>query len=906
MKRAKFVLIDGHALIHRAYHAIPPLTTKNGELVNAVYGFSTILLNVLRDLKPEYVAVAMDLPGKTFRHHDYADYKATRKKADDELIAQFGRVRDVIQALNIPIYEKEGFEADDIIGSAATELKRDYNVYIVTGDLDELQLVDDNVRVYTMKKGFSDTFIYDKAAVAERYGLTPDEFVVLKALKGDASDNIPGVPGIGEKTAMDLAAKYQSLDNIYAHLDELKPALVKKLEEGKDSAYMSLHLSKIVTDIPIYVCAKNCVTHEYDRNKVFELFRELEFKSLLAKLPGEAKTQEGLFDYSTPSQDNERAGRQHYSKDKYVLVDSDQKLAKLVNELTDESVIAIDTETNSLDTITAKLVGISISVKEGEAYYVPAALSGPLKPIIENEKIAKVGHNIKFDYEVLAGNGYNLRGIVFDTMIAAYLINPNARAQRLDELAFTELGVEMTKIDELIGRGKDQMTFDMVPTDEASLYACEDADITLRLYHHLSKELDEGGFNELMAKIEAPLISVLAEMELVGVLVDTSLLDGLSKRFGDKLEVLEKKIYSLAGEKFNIASPAQLQKVLFSDLKLHEKLEANAIKKLPSGGLSTGAEELEKLRETHPIIEKIFEYRELSKLKNTYIDALPKLVSPKTGRIHTSFNQAIAATGRLSSTNPNLQNIPIRTESGAEIRKAFVAEEGYKLMSADYSQIELRIIAHMSGDTEMTRAFKEGKDIHTATAAKVYGVAEKDVTKEMRRTAKVVNFGIVYGVSAHGLQRQSTLNYAEAKDFIDKYFENHGGIRTYLDDVVKVARERGFAETLFGRRRYLPELTSNNFAVRGSGERMAANMPIQGTAADLIKLAMIEIGAELPKISRGTRMILTVHDELVFEVPDADVDKVRDFVKIKMENVVKLDVPVVVEIGVGKNWEEAK
>lgn len=906
MKRQKFVLIDGHALIHRAYHAIPPLTTKNGEMVNAVYGFTTIVLNVLRDLKPEYVAVAMDLPGKTFRHHDFADYKATRKKADDDLVSQFPRVYDVIDALGIPVYEQPGYEADDIIGSAAEKLKTDFDVYVVTGDLDELQLVDENVRIYTMKRGFSDTFIYDKVAVMERYGLTPEEFVVLKALKGDTSDNIPGVAGIGEKGAMELAAKYKTLDNIYAHLDELKPAMAKKLVEGKESAYMSLHLSTIVRDIPLDICVGDCKTHEFDRNKTFELFRTLEFKSLLSRLPGPENAQKGLFALENVSTTVPERSRSHYTKENYHLVGNIVAAKELVSVLSKQKLIAVDTETNSLDTISAKLVGISVSFKEGEAYYIPAAFTEPLRTVLADNTIKKVGHNIKFDYEVLAGNGYDLQGIIFDTMVGAYLINPNARAQRLDELAFTELGIEMTKIDELIGKGKDQISFDLVDVNAAALYAGEDADITLRLYHHLSKDLDKGGFNELMGKIEAPLIPVLARMELAGVKVDIDLLAKLSVQFGDRLAILENEIYGAAGESFNIASPAQLQKILYEKLKLQENLENSYIKKLPSGGLSTGAEELEKLRGTHPIVEQIFEYRELSKLKSTYVDSLPKLISEKSGRIHTSFNQTIAATGRLSSTNPNLQNIPIRTETGMLIRKAFIAEKGFKILSADYSQIELRVIAHMSGDEEMTRAFNEGIDVHTATAARVYGVEENEVTKEMRRTAKVVNFGIVYGVSAHGLQRQSTLSYAEAKDFIEKYFITHAGIKSYLEDVIKVARERGFAETLFGRRRYLPELSSSNFAVRGSAERMAGNMPIQGTAADLIKLAMIEIDKGLASISEKTRMILTVHDELVFEVPEADVTKVTEFVKNIMENIVKLDVPVTVEIGVGNNWGDAK
>ncbi|MEI6266779.1 MAG: DNA polymerase I [bacterium] len=932
MKRPKFVLIDGHALIHRAYHAIPPLTTKKGEIVNAVYGFTMIVLNVLRDLKPDYIAVAMDLPGKTFRHHDFADYKATRKKADDDLVAQFPRVYDVINALNIPIYEQKGFEADDIIGSAAEKLKNDYEVYVVTGDLDELQLVDDHVHIYTMKRGFSDIFIYDKAAVMERYGLTPEEFVILKALKGDTSDNIPGVAGIGEKTAIDLASKYKSLDDLYDNLYEIKSSIAKKLEDGKESAYLSLHLSTIVRDIPLDICEDDCKTHQFDRDKALELFRELEFKSLLTRLPvnkddkdmdsrlrgndkGEGKDDK----YDNNGNMVVSESRDHYTKENYILINNEAELVNLASKLSAQKIIAVDTETDSLDTISANLVGISFSFEEGKAYYIAIlGLGGDtlsketvirhLDPILRDPKVSKVGHNIKFDYEVLFANGFSFEGIVFDTMVAAYLINPNARAQRLDELAFTELGIEMTKIDELIGKGKEEITFDKVDINSAALYAAEDADITLRLYHHLQTDLAEGGFNELMGKIEAPLITVLARVEMNGVKIDLPLLSDLSKSFGLRIEKLQTEIYKLAGEEFNIASPLQMQKVLYDNLDLRNKIPfPKDIKKLPSGGYSTGAEQLEKLRDSgHPIIEKILEYRELAKLKSTYIDSLPKLVSSKTGRIHTSFNQAIVATGRLSSTNPNLQNIPIRTETGMQIRKAFIADPGNKILSADYSQIELRIIAHMSGDTEMIKAFNDGIDIHTATAAKVFAVDEKDVTKEMRRTAKIVNFGIVYGVSAHGLQRQSNLEYASAKDFIDKYFETYKGVKLYLDAAVKIAKERGFAETLFGRRRYLPELNSSNFAVRGSAERMAANMPIQGTAADLIKLAMIEIDKDLTTFSPKTRLLLTVHDELVFEIPEDEVQKVQDFVKKKMENVVKLDVPVVVDIGVGDNWGEAK
>jgi DNA polymerase-1 len=914
MKPKRIVLIDGHALIHRAYHALPAMSTKSGELTNAVYGFTMILLKVLKDLAPNYVAVAMDLPGKTFRHDQYPEYKATRKKADDGLIIQFDRVRDVIKTLNIPIYEKIGYEADDVIGSVASKLKKDNNeIFIVTGDLDELQLVDKNVKVYTMRRGFTDTVVYDPESMHEKYGLTPDEFIEYKALRGDPSDNIPGVSGIGEKTAKDLIEKYKNIENIYQNLYEIKPAIVQKLEAGKEKAFLSRTLSRIVTDLPIEIDLAECVTHEFDRVKVSELFRELEFKSLLAKLPTAPINQATLFD----EEEEKPKSREHFTARNYKTITIEEDLNELVKTLSQQKLIAIDTETNSLNEIEAKLVGISVCYKEGEAYYIPIAhergeqlslkvIQESLGPIFKDKNIFKIGQNIKYDYVVLKNAGIEVTPIMFDTMVGAYLINPNARAQSLNELAFMELGIEMVSISELIGKGKDQITFDKVEIEKASLYAAEDADITLRLYNHISSDLEKQGFGDLMSKIEAPLIPILGDMEINGIKIDEKILNELSTSTGKRLSILEEEIYKVAGEKFNIASPSQLQKILFDKLQLHEKINKKELKKLASGGYSTGADELEKLRDTHEIIEKIFEFRELSKLKNTYLDALPKLINMRTGRIHTSFNQAVVATGRLSSSNPNLQNIPIRGEVGREIRKAFVSENGYSILSADYSQIEMRVIAHISTDEEMIKVFREEKDIHTATAAKVYGVAESKVTKDMRRNAKAVNFGIVYGISPHGLRRQTGMSYEDAQNFINKYFEIHPDIKKYMDEAIEVARSRGYAETLFGRRRYLPDLSSTNFILRGSAERMAINMPIQGSAADLIKLAMIEIYKELPKISPKTRLLLQVHDELVFEALDEDIDRVSLFVHDKMENVLKLDVPILAEVGVGKNWGDTK
>jgi len=913
MKKQKLVIIDGHALIHRAYHAIPPLTTKGGEIVNAVYGFSVILLKVIKDLSPDFVVVAMDLPDKTFRHHEFVQYKANRPPAPDDLISQFALVREVINAFDMPIFEQPGYEADDLIGSISAKVKdtKSIETFIVTGDLDELQLVDESTKVYTMKRGFTDTVIYDKAMIAERYGLRPDQFVDFKALKGDPSDNIPGVAGIGEKTAVSLIQKYNTLDEVYNHLDKIKPAVAKKLSDEKEIAYLSQKLSKIVTDVPINLNLEKCCTHKFDRNKVFELFRRLEFKSLLNKLPGQP-SQANMFDEDMVKEKSQ----EHFTAAHYHTIKTEKEIDLLVEKMEKAEVISIDTETDSLDEISAQLVGLSISVAEGEAYYIPIKHLGgeqlPLEKVknklnsVLKDRIPKIGHNIKFDYVILKNSGINLAPISFDTMIGAYLLNPNARAQKLEDLAFAELGIEMSKIESLIGKGREQITFDQVPIDKATLYAAEDADLSLRLYHHFNKEIKEAGFQELMNTIEMPLIPILATMEMNGFKIDTALLAKLSKKFELRLSQIEKEIFQISKENFNIGSPSQLQKILFEELKLQDLIGKNTLKKLPSGGYSTGAEELEKLRGTHRIIDLVIEYRELAKLKNTYVDALPELINKKTGRIHTSFNQAIVATGRLSSSNPNLQNIPVRSEVGQDIRKSFIADDGFSIISADYSQIELRVIAHIAGDKTMIQAFRAGLDIHTSTAAKVYGVSEEKVTPEMRRNAKVVNFGIVYGVSPHGLARQSDLDYTQAKAFIEKYFIAHPGIQRYMKQVVVDAREAGYAETLFGRRRYLPELNSSNHILRSSAERMAMNMPIQGTAADLMKLAMIEINKDLQKVSAKTKILLQVHDELVFEVPDQDIERITVFVKEKMENVVTLDLPVIVEIGVGKNWGEAK
>ncbi|RJO61543.1 DNA polymerase I [candidate division WS5 bacterium] len=943
MKKQKFVVFDGNAVVHRAYHAMPPMTTKKGELVNAVYGYSSMMLKVLAELKPDYVAVAFDMQAPTFRHEEYKEYKATRVKGPEDLYEQFLRVREVTEALNIPIFEKKGFEADDIIGTLACVAPKGIEVIIVTGDLDELQLVDKRTKVYTMRRGFTDTVLYDEKAVLDRYGFGPDKLVDYKALRGDPSDNIPGVAGIGEKSAMSLIQKYGSVENIYKNIDDLTGSLKNKLEAGRENALLSKRLSQIVCDVSVKLNLDKCCTYDFDRQKVFKVFQELGFKSLLNRLPKE-ELQQGLFAEGSNSAKTALAKEDkiHIKKADYKIITEEKDLDKLTKSFAKEKIIAVDTETDSQIAVSANLVGISISKKEGEAYYIPVGhevkseklkvksdgfrtsqndetnldsrqlpkelVLEKLRPILENKRVKKVGHNLKYDYIVFKNAGITLNGIYFDTMIVAYLLNQNLRSPKLDDVAFSEIGIEMIHIHEIIGKGKNEINFKDAEIEKAYKYACEDADVALRLYHHLREELAEKKQKGLYERIEAPLIPILAEMEIAGVLVDEKVLEKSSREMGSRTKKLEKEIHKMGGDVFNINSPSQLQKILFEKLRLQEKIDdPRELKKLKSGGFSTGAGELEKLSGTHKIIGKISEYRELTKLKSTYLDTLPNLINPRTGRIHTSFNQAITATGRLSSSDPNLQNIPIRTEEGKEIRKAFIAPKGKKLLCVDYSQIELRIVAHISGDKVMTETFRRAdRDIHTATAAKVYGVKESEVTANMRRNAKAVNFGIIYGVSPHGLKQSTGMSREEAHDFIEKYFKVHTGIKKYTKEIIEVAKKVGYVDTLFDRRRYLPEINSNNFAVRGQAERMALNMPIQGTAADLIKMAMIEIAKDLPKISPDTQMLLQVHDELVFEVPDKDIKKVTKFVTDKMDNVIKLSVPITAVAESGQNWAECK
>lgn len=912
MKKKRLVLVDGNALFHRAYHAVPHLTNKDGQPTNAVYGFANIMIKMMNDLKPKYVVVCWDKSSKTFRKEMYPEYKATRKKMDDELRVQIPLVKELVDALNLPFVELENYEADDIIGTFSRQAKG-YETIIVTGDKDELQLVDEHVKVYMLRKGFSETQIYGLEEMMETYGLTPKEFIDLKALQGDSSDNIPGVPGVGPKTAVDLIQKYGSLDGVYENLGDLKGKLKERLEDNKKLAYLSYELSTIVLDAPVKLDLEHAKLNEVDRQALHELFMRLNFKSLLAKLPPEMAGPEesgtgepSLFgDTGVSGGKRERA---HLKNVKYDSVTSQSQLELLVKKLGSKKVIALDTETTSVDTMTAELVGMSFSVKSGEAYYIPVGHESgtqlskevvleALRPILEDDKIGKVGHNIKYDYQIYKRAGIHVKNIAFDTMVAGFILNPIARTQGLGDLAYAELGIEMIPIEELIGtKGKDQKSFDQTDIAVATQYACEDADIAWRLYEELAPQLKKEGFEELAQKTEWPLIEVLGDMELAGIELDVDFLAKFNKTLSKDILKCQEKIWKLAGSTFNISSPNQLQDVLFNKLEL----PTQGVKKGKTG-YSTAANELERLKGTHEIIDYISQYRELTKLKSTYVDALPGQVSEVDGRIHTSFNQTIAQTGRLSSINPNLQNIPVRTEIGREIRKAFVAPKGRVLVSADYSQIELRVAAALSKDEGMLETFKKGIDLHQQTAAELYGVKLEDVTKEQRYAAKTINFGVLYGMSAHGLTVATGMTHEESVAFIARYFEVRPKLKEYIEKTKEFARKHEYTATLLGRKRPCPEINSKNHIISAAAERMAVNVPIQGTAADIYKLAMIAV---TPKLDDDTQLLLQIHDELIVETDKAKADKVAKILKDTMEEAYDLGVPLAVDTDSGKNWGE--
>jgi DNA polymerase-1 len=901
MEKPRLVLFDGNALLHRAFHALPPLTVrKTGEMVGAVYGFALMLLKVINELKPTHYAIAFDMKGPTFRHELFDQYKAQRPPTPDELVGQLGRVRELVEAFNIPIFELEGYEADDLLGTLSQQAsQKDIDTIIVTGDADTMQLVSPRVKVlYPKPRGsFSDTMLYDEEAVSQKYGVKPEQIADLKGLAGDPSDNIPGVAGIGKKTAVKLIQQFGSIEEIYKHIDQVTPAKLQALlKENEDAARQSKKLATIVTKTPVSLKPEDCQVSQYDRNKVTELLRELEFASLLPRLPrigseetvqAEAKPPEG----------------------EYHIVSEAAELDKLIKRLSAAKSFAFDTETTGLDPMSAQLVGLSFSPTKGEAYYIPAGhvgldpikqlpleqVTAKLKPLLENASLDKLAHNGKYDMTVLTEYGIMVQNLTFDTMVAAYLLGEKSLG--LKTLAFGKLAIEMTPIAELIGSGAKQIPMSQVEISRAADYACADADMTLRLKEIFEPELKEQGLWRLFAEVELPLVPVLMEMERNGVALDTKLLGQMSKRLGEQLVKLETEIYNSVGHQFNINSPQQLSNVLFEELRL-------APARKTKGGYSTGASVLEELRGVHPIIEFILDYRQLSKLKSTYIDALPSLINPKTGRVHTSFNQTRTATGRLSSSEPNLQNIPVRGELGKEVRQAFIAPKGSYLLSADYSQIDLRSLAHLSQDESLLDAFRHDEDIHSATAAQVFGVEPSKVTPDMRRVAKTVNFGVIYGMSDYGLEQATGLSREEAAQFIAAYFEKYPGVKQYLESTKEQVRQKGYVQTILGRRRSIPEIHSSNRQVREAAERMAINMPVQGTSADIIKVAMINLEREIAKGKLKSKMILQVHDELIFEVPKAESDEMRKLASELMSTAMELSVPLKVDIKTGTNWGE--
>ena len=918
----KLVLIDGHALAYRAYHALPDdLTTSKGELTNAVFGFTSMLLKVLEDEKPTHVAVTFD-KGPTFRHEIYEEYKAHRAKMPDELRTQMDRVREVVETLDIPIYEQEGYEADDLLGALARQAgEEDVDTLIVTGDMDLLQLVDEHTRVLTSRWRFSDIVIYDVEGVKERYDdLGPGQLVDYKALMGDKSDNIPGVYGVGEKTATKLLRKYGSLDEIYEHLDEVSTRFRNRLEEERGEAFLSRRLAQIDRDAPVTLDLEACRVRTFDYEEVLDLFHALDFKTLIDRLPKPESLQPAgvahqLNMFGEDSNETERTQSAGERVAQYEIIADEEGLRRLVTRLQDAALVTIDTETTSVDPMEATLVGIALTDSAEHGYYIPirAPLGDPvvslevalsaLQPVLVNPQVQKQGHNLKYDLTVLEQCGSRVDNVAFDTMIAEWLIDPSSQSLGLKDLAWTRLHQRMTPITDLIGTGRDQLTMQQVSVTRAAPYACADVDMTHRLGSVLRSELGEKALWSLFTDVEMPLVPVLAAMEQAGVGFDVSQLRRLSQRLTSRLSEIETQIHHEVGYRFNVNSTQQLSDALFKTLAL----PTEGVRRTKTGHYSTAASVLEHLEDRHPVIEMVLEYRSLSKLKSTYADALPEMVNPKTGRLHTSYNQTGTVTGRLSSSDPNLQNIPIRTELGRHVRRAFVAGKGRKLIAADYSQVELRVMAHVSGDEGLLGAFARGEDIHASTAAAILGVPLEQVTPSQRRLAKAVNFGLSYGQTAYGLAQATGLTQPEAEDFIETYFERFPGVREYIERTKVVAAKQGYVETLLGRRRYFPELQPGSKAshyARQAAERMAINAPIQGTAADIIKIAMVRLHRALEQRALRSRMILQVHDELIVEAPEEEVTMATSLMRETMEGAFQLNAPLEVDIKMGDNWEE--
>ncbi|WP_178257282.1 DNA polymerase I [uncultured Phocaeicola sp.] len=920
----KLFLLDAYALIYRAYYALikNPRINSKGFNTSAVLGFVNTLEDVLKKENPTHIGIAFDPAGPTFRHEAFEQYKAQREETPEVIRLSVPIIKDIIRAYNIPILEVPGYEADDVIGTLATEAgKRGIRTYMMTPDKDYGQLVGEYVFMYRPKYGDKEFDVMGVEEVKAKFNIqSPTQVIDMLGLMGDASDNIPGCPGVGEKTAQKLIAQFGSIENLLANTDQLKGSIKTKVETNREQIEFSKFLATIKTDVPIALDMDALKRETPNEEALRKIFEEMEFRTLMERVfknekkttPTPAAPQADLFgffaDENTDEIKNSNLTRLEDLSYDYQLIDTEEKRQELLQKILTKEIFSLDTETTGTDPITAELVGMSFAYAENQAFYVPVPaereeaqkIVNLFKPVFENPKTLKVGQNIKYDMLVLSNYGVEIGGPMFDTMIAHYILQPELR-HGMDYLAEIYLKYETIKIEELIGaKGKNQKNMRDLPPSDVYKYACEDADVTLKLKHVLEKELETSNAKPLFEEIEMPLVPVLAYMERNGVRIDTDALKETSKHFTARMNQIEAEVHQLAGVEFNIASPKQVGEVLFDRLKIVDKA-----KKTKTGQYVTSEEVLESLRGKHEIVGKILEHRGLKKLLGTYIDALPQLINPHTGRIHTSFNQTVTATGRLSSSNPNLQNIPIRNEDGKEIRKAFIPDDGCEFFSADYSQIELRIMAHLSGDPHMIEAFQKGQDIHAATAAKIYKIDLSQVTREQRSKAKTANFGIIYGISVFGLAERLNVDRKEAKELIDGYFQNYPHVKEYMDESIRSAREKGYIETIFKRRRYLPDINSHNAVVRGYAERNAINAPIQGSAADIIKVAMIRIYRRFKEESLQSKMILQVHDELNFSVVPSEREKVEQIVISEMESAYKMKAPLQADCGWGKNWLEA-
>ncbi|KGG81206.1 DNA polymerase I [Caloranaerobacter azorensis H53214] len=890
MSLKRFMVIDGNSLLHRAFHALPPLQTKDGIYTNGVYGFLTMLNKIVEEYSPEYICVVFDKKVPTFRHKEYTEYKANRAKTPDELIMQFDILKDVLKKLNITTLEIDGFEADDIAGTLASiGEKEGLETILVTGDKDYLQLATENIKVLITRKGITNLEIYDEQTVKEKYGINPNQLIDLKGLMGDKSDNIPGVPGIGEKTGIKLIKEFGSLEGIYENLESISGKKLKeRLIENRLQAFMSKKLAKIVTEVPINVDLQELRKREPDYDELIDLYRKLEFNSLLNKI-------------RKNTEDNQASDDLADIDCNYEIVQDLGVIDSIIQSINKNKSVYLKFIQED------KIIGLTIKTETTKTYYIDLIEEDfkekvllKLKDIFEDENIEKKGHHLKEDILILLKNRIHLRAISFDSMIGQYIINPSQNSYSIKELAKEYLSVYIKDEDDILGKGKNRKKITDIPLEDRAKIFSVKLEIVSKIENLVKEKIQKYNMNELYYKVELPLVEVLAFMEFEGFAVDIEKLKELGEEFESKMTELTEEIYSIAGEKFNINSIKQLGYILF------EKLELPVIKKTKTG-YSTNAEVLEKLKGEHPIIEKILEYRRIMKLKTTYVDGLLSLVDKKDNKIHSTFNQTVTTTGRISSTEPNLQNIPIKTDEGRKIRKVFIpSSEEYKLVDADYSQIELRVLAHITDDPNLKEAFYNDEDIHTKTASEVFNVPKSDVTPLMRSRAKAVNFGIIYGISDYGLARDLNISRKEAKLYIESYFAKYKKVKEYMDNIIKEGKEKGYVTTIMNRRRYLPELKSRNFNIRSFGERMAMNTPIQGSAADIIKIAMVNVFNELKKRKLKSKLILQVHDELIIEAHKDELDQVKQILKSQMENAFKLGVPLKVDMKIGDSWYETK